>query len=83
MKQASILAYTLLAIFIALPAFANDKFEEKKAQALEMITKRLERITQKEACVIGSENMDELKDCKIRIINMLRKTSAKSILQGF
>ena len=83
MKQVTLLACTLLAPFAVSPAFADDSFDEKKAEALEMITQRLEQIQAKEACVISAETMDELKDCKVKIINLLRKTSAKSILKGF
>lgn len=83
MKQVPALACALLAPFVVSPAFADDKFETKKAEALEMITKRLEKIKAQEACVISSENMDQLKECKIKIISLLRKTHPKSMLKGF
>ena len=83
MKQVSVIACVLLAPFVVSPAFADYKFETKKAEALEMITKRLEKIKAQEACVISSENMDQLKECKIKIISLLRKTHPKSMLKGF
>ena len=83
MKQVPALAGALLAAFVVSPVFADDSFETKKAEALEMITQRLEQIKAKEACVISAENMDELKECKIKIISLLRKTHPKSMLKGF
>ena len=83
MKQVPALAGALLAAFVVSPVFADDSFETKKAEALEMITQRLEQIKAKEACVISAENMDQLKECKIKIISLLRKTHLKSMLKGF
>lgn len=83
MKQVPALACALLAAFVVCPAFADDKFQEKKAQALETITQRLDQIKAKEACVINAVNIDQLKECKIKIISLLRKTHPKSMLKGF
>ena len=80
-------AFTLVCVFsvivVVAPVFADDRLEKKKTQALEMITKRIEQIKKNEDCVINAENMDQFKDCKVKIINLLRKTSAKTILKGF
>ena len=83
MKQATVLSCALFAAFTVSPAFAEDNFDEKKAQALETITERLEKIEAKKDCVVGAENMDELNACKVKLINMLRKTHPKSMLEGF
>ena len=83
MKEATVLACTLFAAFAVPPAFAEDGFDEKKALALETITQRLEKIEAKKDCVVGSENMDELNACKIKLIHLLSKTHPKSMLKGF
>ena len=83
MKEATVLTCTLVAAFAVSPAFAEDSFAEKKALALETITQRLEKIEAKKDCVVGSENMDELNACKIKLIHLLSKTHPKSMLKGF
>ena len=66
MKRTAALLCASLAPFVFSPAFADDSFNQKKSQVLKQINRRLESIKGKEACVISAENMDELRNCKVR-----------------
>src|SRR5688572_17411034 len=53
----------LLLVLLALPAFADPKFEENKARALTEIDEHLSKMQEHKTCVSGASDKDALKAC--------------------